>query len=360
MPAVLAAFLLAQGLILAVARMSGVPPFRASSYARWDSHNYISIATRGYYVEIEGGRVVGGNVAWFPGYALLVRAVASRHLTPAKAGMIVTSLFALLVLALSWVALHTLPGVRAPALALGLAALFPGFVYHHAVFPISMVASLMLFSLMLAARGRYLAAGGCGALAAVSYSTGFLVALPLLVAVALDRKLDWRWRARAMAQAPLLVGAGVAAVILYQGATVGWDAFPRMQREYFGNRPSNPLATLAWNTAHVWSGRMRWEYLPQVQTMLVALLVVGTAALYTARRTERTALDTLLMSAVAVLWVFPLVVGRGVSPSRAESLLVISVPLLARLPPWSQAILLAVFAALGMGMAAIFFGGSLV
>jgi len=81
--AILAAFLGAQLVIATGARMAGVDPLRAASYARWDSHNYISIATRGYYVEIEGGRVVGGNVAWFPGYSLAVSALASRRLTPA-------------------------------------------------------------------------------------------------------------------------------------------------------------------------------------------------------------------------------------------------------------------------------------
>jgi len=345
---------------IAAAHRAGVPPFRASSYARWDAHNYISIATRGYYVEIEGGRVVGGNVAWFPGYALLVRAVASRHLTPAKAGLILSALFALLVLALSWAALATLPGVRSPVLALGLAALFPGFVYHHAVFPISMVTALVLLSVMLAARGRYLAAGCCGALAAATYSTGFLVAAPLLLAVATDPQLDRRGRILAAVQAPFLVGAGVLAVLLYQGTTVGWDAFPRMQSEYFGNRPSNPLSTLAWNTAYVWRGQLRWEYLPQVQTLLVALLMWAAAARYAARRGECTTLDTLLMAAAAVFWVFPMIVGRGVSPSRAESLLVLIVPLLARLPAGVQAVLLLVFAALGAAMGALFFGGSLV
>jgi len=47
----LVALLGAELVVMASAFASGVGPLRGSSYARWDSHNYISIARRGYYLE---------------------------------------------------------------------------------------------------------------------------------------------------------------------------------------------------------------------------------------------------------------------------------------------------------------------
>src|SRR5262249_59031534 len=124
------------------------------------------------------------------------------HLQPPRAGKLVSEAFAFGLLALVWNAgLAAVPAARRPLL-LFLAALFPAFIYHHAVFPISMVAFFALLAMVLAARGQYLAAGISGALGSFTYSTGFFTAAPLAIAVLLDRTLTLPGNAPAPAKAP--------------------------------------------------------------------------------------------------------------------------------------------------------------
>jgi hypothetical protein len=348
------ALLCAEIVIVAAALAASVHPLRGATYARYDSYHYLSISTRGYFIEEENGLVVGGNVGWFPGYPLVIRALQPRRITPAKVGKAVSTVFAFLLLALLWRVLRGLEGGRARGLTVLLAAVFPGFIYYHTVFPIGMVAWLDLLALVLCARGRYLVAGLLGALAAFSYPTGFLVAVPLTAAIALDREMTWRARVIAFLQGPVVVGLGLLAVSLYQAPSVGWNAFLRIRKEYFDNSVSSPLANFFTNTEHVWRANLQPEALPHLQTLMVALLVLGITIHCWRQRQTMTRLDTLLLTNTLVFWVFPQLIGVH-GATRADALLVGVVPLLARLPWAARAALLAIFVSLGFGMCVIFF-----
>jgi hypothetical protein len=350
----LLALLFAEAIIVAAAGAASVHPLRGATYARYDSYHYVSIASRGYFIEEENGLVVGGNVGWFPGYPLVIRAVAPRRVTLAKVGKVVSTVFAFLLLAVLWRVLRGQEGLRTRALSLLLAAVFPGFIYYHTVFPIGMVAWLDLLALVLCARGRYLAAGFLGALGAFSYPTGFLVAVPLTAAVLLDRETSVRARVLALLQGPVVVGLGLVAVSLYQARTVGWNAFLRIRKEYFDNTVSSPLANFLTNTEHVWKGNVQPEALPHLQTVFVALLVLVITAFCWRQRETMTRLDWLLLTNTLIFWVFPQLIGVH-GATRADALLVGMVPLLARLPPGARAFLLAIFVTLGAGMCVIFF-----
>jgi hypothetical protein len=354
------ALLSAQIVIVAAAVASGEGPFRGATYARYDSYHYLSIATRGYYVELENGtNLVGGNVAWFPGYSLVIRALKPRRVTPAKVGKVVSTIFAFALLALLWRVLREQEGTSFAGVSLLLAAFFPGFIYYHSVFPIGMVAFLDLLAIVLCARGRFLTAGILGALGASAYPTGFLVAVPLAAAIVLDRDLTPRARVIAFLKGPLVVGLGLAAVALYQARSVGWNAFLRMRTEYFDNSFSNPIANFIHNTTHVWHADFQPEALPHLQTLFVAILVLLIAAYCWRQREAMTHLETLLLTNTMAFWIFPLLIGEH-GATRADALLVGAVPLLARFPWAARVLLLGLFVALGTGMCIIFFNKVLV
>ncbi len=345
-------------LLLAAAAVS-VNPFRGATYARWDSFNYLSIATRGYYLEEEGGRVVGGNAAWFPGYPLLIRTLKPMGLTPAKRGKLLSTAFAfgLLVLIGRLLPRQRPGGSRLPALLL--AAFFPGFIYSHTVFPTAMVACLTLLALWLCARRRFLASGLLGALAASAYPTGCLVGAAMGLGILRDRELSLRHRLGALMQGPLLVGAGLIGVFAYQARTIGWDGFWRMRHDYFDNTPTDPFSSFVAGTHHVWHLEFVPELLPQAQTLLVAVVMTALGAWCWHRRRSLLPLEVLLFVNAVVFWLFPLAVG-SYGATRCEALLIGIVPLLARLPSGLRAVLLAVFVALGTGLCLLFFQNQLV
>lgn len=364
----LLALLCVQLAIVVAALVTSKNPLRGSTYARWDSYHYITIATRGYYIEKVGDEIVRGNVGWFPGYPLTIRALKLKGvtralnlkpLTPAKTGKLVSTAFAFGLLVVMWKLLSTAEGITSPAIALLLAAFFPGFIYYHAVFPISMVAFLDVVALWSCARGRFLASGLLGALGATAYPTGVLVAAPLCLGILLNRELSPGRRLAALAQAPLLVGLGPLAVFFYQAKTVGWDAFLRMRREFFDNQMSNPLATLASNTAHVWHGELVPALLPEAQTVLTATLILGIGYWCWRHRSSLTLLEQMLWANATLFWLFPQFVGVF-GATRADALLVAMVPLLGRLPAVAQRALLALLVPLGIGLCMLFFQGVLV
>jgi hypothetical protein len=351
----LLALVAALAAIWIAAAVATVDPRRGSSYVRWDAYNYITIALYGYSLDVEDGRVVGGNAAWFPAYPLAIRAIKPSHLSPAKTGRLISSAFAFALLVVIW---RLLPGVDPArrAVPLLLAAFFPGFIYYHAVFPISMAACLGVLAIACSARRLHLAAGTFGALAAASYTTGFLLGVALTLGVVLDAGLSWRGKLVGLVKGPALVALGLASVFLYQERSVGWDGFFRMQRDYCATERADVVSMFLTNTRHVWAGNFQPEYLFQLETVLVAVLMVVLAVLCWRQRRALGPLEWLLFANAVVFWAFPHLVGpAGRNSPRADALLVGMTPLLARLPFTGQVLLLVVFAALGTGISIGFF-----
>lgn len=358
----LVALLCVETAIALTALACSVSPLQGSSYVHWDSVDYLTIATRGYYLEMQDGHIVGGNTAWFPGYSMVIRALKPRHVAPAKIGKLVSTLFALGLLITLWSLLSTAPvdgGSRLLTLLLG--AFFPGFIYYHVVYPIAMAAGLGLLSIALCARGRHWASGLLGAASAATYTTGFLLAAALAFGIVRDRRLSLRAKLFTLLKAPLLVLLGLGAVFLYQEHTVGWDAFFRMQRDYCASEWANPLRLFIGNTEHVWRGDIQTATLPQLEIVAVSAMVVAISILCWRQRASLTLLESMLWANVCVFWVFPLLVGPvGRTSPRADAMLVGIVPLLARVPIAMQTFLLCLFVALGIGLSALFFQNLLV
>jgi hypothetical protein len=355
----LIALALAEALLWGGAAWRGSDPRRPATWVRWDSYRYLEIARNGYVESPDDPRA--SNTGWFPGFPLVMR-LASRaaHVTPARAGRRAALGFELALLTLLWTRLlPPLPAARR-WLALLAAACFPAWFYRHAVFPLSMTTFFSLAAIELAAAGAFLRAGVCGALAAFSYPTGFLVAVPLALAVALARGQTNFGRLRALAAGPGLTLAGLGAVFAVLQLSVGrWDAFFEHQRR-FGQGLHDPL--------EVWLGHA-WPLLQDplqplalvgAQTVLVtALLLLGAWLLWCDHHGRRP-VDLLLLTHAAAVWVFVNGAGPSVSIYRQAAALVGLVPLVARLGLPALALLLALLLGLGMGMVQLFFSDRLV
>jgi hypothetical protein len=339
----LLALVLAEALLWTIAFARGSDPRLGGTWVRWDSYRYVEIA-RGGYVEVAEDPNAS-NTGWFPGFPLVMQLASSvLSTTPARAGRWASLLFELGTLTLVWTRL--LP--RAPAtrrwLALFSAALFPGWLYRHAVFPMAMTAFFNTAALTLAGGGLFLAAGLFGAVSAFTYPTGFLVAAGIAVASA----------------GPGLAVFGLLAVAALLQLRVGrWDAFLAYQAR-FGNTLHEPLSVLFAHARPLLIGAFEPRALVAFQTLLVTLLLLVAAWLAWRDRGSLLPTDLPLLAHAAAVWVFVNGSGPNVSVYRQAAVLVGLAPLLARLPTPALAALLAVLIGLGAGMARLFFSNALV
>ncbi|OJH36206.1 hypothetical protein BON30_34160 [Cystobacter ferrugineus] len=113
----------------------------------------------------------------------------------------------------------------------------------------------------------------------------------------------------------------VAALAVFQVQTGAWNALFLSQAKY-GHGIGNPLETLDAVVGPLLRGESRhWKNAsPRVQTLLVALLVLVARPLSRWREVGQRERGLALYG--LAFWLFPLVMGRGVSLYRSESLLV--------------------------------------
>ena len=355
----LVAFVLATALLWVVAVRTGYPPRKATTWARWDSGQYVSIAIRGYYtVECTSRRLppdappgphLCGNTGWFPLYPWAMRAVSKLGLSVVQAGVLLAAVFHLLSLVVLWV-LAREPGHPSRFLVLLFAAVFPGAVYQHAVFPVSMMTFFTLGFLYLLGTGRWVWAGVSGAAAAASYISGVLLAPVALAVTFLTGGWLPGWRAALRSGVTaVIVASGFVGVLIVQYLAVGiWGAYFQSTRKY-GVGIQNPIPNFV-RTVSPFFDQMRGvpvpkrQYIEAVQTLTVAgivVLVVG-ATLVPLIRGRLSKTDWAVLGTTLGLWIFPHVAGTAASQYRSEALLLPCALLARRLPLALQAGLVAV------------------
>lgn len=359
----LAAFLLARLLLFAAAASTERPPWAAGSWSGPDSAHYVAIAKGGYTLfpcapdDPPPGHC--GNAGWMPLYPWLLRPLlATRALSPRWAAAAVAAAFGFATLAALWT-LFLSSWPRNGRLALLIAAFCPGQVFLHGAFPMGLLLLAVLAAMHLALRGRWLAAGVAGGVAALSHSVGWMLGPVLLAwglvqaAAARDAKAAARAR-RGAAVAAVLTLAGLVVVVAVQQATLGaWDAYLRVQGGY-GHRLSSPLA--GWWAAAGGLFTPPWEgaaEAPAVQAVVVAALAIaGLVAAAARRRDPEAALAGLY---VAVLWLAPLAAGGTVSVYRTDVALLPGVLLARDAPRPALLAVLATLVPLAWAMARLFF-----
>lgn len=386
----LAVFVLVRLLLALAAARSGSPAWVAESWAHWDSALYLDIAENGYTLERCGPEYPPGswcgNAGWFPAYPALIRLVSLFGLPLVTAAAVVSAVATLALLLVLWTRFLHARLAPGPLLLLLLAAVFPGVVYQHAVFPLALFLVAVLVHLDALQRRRWLLAGLAAALAASTYPLGVVLPLTGFVGAAVAARGTACARLRAAATVGGLAAAGALAVALrLQLSTGRWDAYLLVQDKY-GHGLNPPWATLlatlrplAGSDGFTAETAARWQTL--LVAIVVAIVLAGTTAALRrgqGRRGEagpgeagpgeagpgetgggeaRAAVPVALF--VGAAWLMPLVVGSGVSLYRSEAALLPAVALLRLLPRDVAAVLLALALPLAYVMAQLFFTGRL-
>lgn len=383
----LLAFVAAKLVLWAVATGGGVQLATERAWRHGDQGHYLAIAKEGYHL-IECHKIGYvpdgwcGTAGWFPGYPMLIRGLTAVGVPAEVAAVALSNLFHLLSLVILWLGFLVRPkaddaasptrdatssdrvGVRAPSdspsqrwLLLGVAAFFPGQIFYQSAFPLSLFICAVLTSLWCLERGRFLLAGLAAAVAAYSYSTGFLLVPVLGLAILLHhRGPSWAETLRRLALVAGVAALGFAAVLLTHHLALGkWSAFFMVQAKY-GHGLHEPLGTLLTAMKGLFGAPPSY---PALQTALVAGLVLVLVVSSPWRLERERARDHTLRIYGLAFWLFPLIMGSGVSLFRAEALLLPLVPVMARLRAPVLVVLLAVFLLLAGAMTLLFFANRL-
>jgi hypothetical protein len=219
-------------------RLEGLAHFLVEPLAIWDGGWYAEIAADGY-----GARPQ--SAAFWPLYPLLLRAGdAVTDWGVPTVGVLLSNVAFLAAL----VVLHRL--VRAEtdeqlaSRTVWLLALFPTAVFFSAVYTESLFLLCSAGSIACGRKGKWLAAGTFGALAAATRNTGILVLLPLGVMLLRDRGSSPQrlWRP-ALALVPIFLGPALFAWHLDQ--LWGDPLLPIHARKYWGRSTAWPWESVA-------------------------------------------------------------------------------------------------------------------
>ena len=355
----LLAFVVARAVLWWASASVGLGWPNASDLARRDSLLYLSIADHGYTL-FPCDRVGGwcGNAGWLPAYPSLISVPLHLGISGAAAGAVLSGGLQLAALMLLWSRLIArATNTLASILALLATAVFPGVVYDAAVFPMSLLAALVLAAFAVE-RTRPRLAAVSGVVAAATHPLGIALSIGLAVsAVALRASRNLR-------RASLHLAAGVAglvAVAITQWIWVGHpDAYILVQRHY-GHGGASPLTTFQSakeSTLSFLHDPHRLDLVPQVQLVVVALFVLSvlTATIVGWRSVTHGELGLAVFTACA--WATPLLLG-GVSLYRSDVALLPALALAPRLPRTLVAAFIVVAALLAFEMSRLFFTGAL-
>lgn len=345
-----------------VAAVLGYSPWESSTWSRWDSGLYEDIARDGYDLlpcEDEPTKWCG-DAAWFPAYPWLVGGLHQLGLPLRGTAVVVSWLFAVGTIVLIWATfLERRVGAAAVA-GLFYAAFAPGQIYHYAVFPLSMLAFATVACLWLLSRGRYLAAGVSGAVAALSYPVGVLLVPVSAVWLLAHRGVSLGERLRRTAITSGLMVAGLWIFMIVQRLDTGhWDAFFLIQKKYENLHGSQNPIVATWDllrgAVENFGGGV--AFVVGAQTALVTVVLAAVLVHAIVRRRSLDGADALLLLWAVGTWA---VLNQAFSVQRGQAALLPIAVLVARLPTrlaWSLAL---TAAAIAVWMESYFLDGTLI
>lgn len=212
-------------------------------WARWDSGHYLAIAVGGYAPG-------GDEVAFFPGYPLLMRAVALGQ--PALmlwSGYLLANTAFVLAGAVLWLAVRADFGVTVAWATIVSLAVFPTALFFSAIYAESLFMLFGVLAYWCAQRRQYLLAALCVAGAALTRITGAIFFLiPLLALWQQHGRAAWRqaafWRT-ALGMA-LIVGAALSVYAGYLWVTQGSPvAFTGAHAQFWGRTIGWPWISIS-------------------------------------------------------------------------------------------------------------------
>jgi hypothetical protein len=356
----LVAWAVAAGSLAFAANAYTYAQFASTTWARWDSGLYEEIARSGYSLFPCGDGTWCGDAAWFPAYPWLVRGLHLLGLPVLGTAVVVSWSFAAATLFLLW---NTFLQRRLQAAALGAllyAAFAPGQVYDYTVFPQAMLAFWTLAHLWLLHRGRWLAAGACGAVAVLTYPAGVLLIPVSAVWLLTESGVPLLTRLDRIARTSGVMLAALGGFVLDQYLETGrWDAFWLVQDKY-NHRLQDPFAA----TSHALRPVFHASWLalttaPALQTAVVttALLLVFVYSFLRLPSLDR--LGILLLLWALATWALPMA-QTGVSLPRSQATLLPLAVLVARLPAPLTLVLAAAAVAIAIPVENLFLHGRIV
>ena len=349
--------------VVLVAAAMGYNPLDSSTWSRWDSGLYEDIARDGYDLfpcEEEPTKWCG-DAAWLPAYPWLFGGLHRLGLPLRGTGVVVSWLFAAATIVLLWATfLERRTGAAAVA-ALFYAAFAPGQIYYYAVFPLSLLTFATVAFLWLLYRGRYVAAGAAGAVAALTYPVGVLLAPISAVWLVAQRSVPVGERLRRAAITGGLTLAGFWVLIVDQRVETGrWDAFFLVQEKYVPLRGSGNPFVATWNVLRggVENFADGIAVAVGLQTALVTIVLLIVLVHAFRRRRSLDSVDSLLLLWAVTTWALPL--SQALSVQRGQAALLPLAVLVARLPARLAWPLVIAAAAIAVWMETYFLDGTLI
>jgi hypothetical protein len=247
----------------------------------WDGRLYTQIAAQGYphgFTYTPSGQLTGNNLAFFPLYPLLIRAVhATTGLGWGAAAVLSAQLAMIAALFMVHRLMTRLYGRRTATLAVSLlAAAQPMSVTFFMAYSESLFLALAAATLLAAHRRAWLTAGWCAFLTGLTRPVGVAViaalALAALIQARRDRRLSWRPLA-----ATLLACTATPGYLWWVAERVGpVDAWFTIQQAGWGTRwdQGSSLWRFLTETLHTGDG---WVPV-SVAVLLLAHLAAGLLA----------------------------------------------------------------------------------
>jgi hypothetical protein len=199
----------------------------------WDGNWYLDAAA-GYDLPDPSAVDVGKrNIAFFPLYPLLIRAVAAiTGGSLLAAGIIVAAVAGALALVAIWMLVARLAGPATADRSVWLVAFFPASVVLTMIYAEGVMLAAAAAALLALHERRWVTAGIFGALASAARPNGIAVVAACGVAALLAIHHRRVWRALA---APVIASLGIAGYFAWLWAATGVpNAWFRVQREGWG------------------------------------------------------------------------------------------------------------------------------
>jgi hypothetical protein len=321
--------------VATTAEVKGFHPWHSATWSRWDSGLYEDIARDGYQLFPCADRPENwcGDAAWFPGYPWVFGGLHKLGLPLLGTGVVVAWFFALATIVLLWATFLEKRTDSAVLAALVYAAFVPGQIYNFAIFPLSMLAFSTVASLWFLYLGRVLLAGVAGAIAALTYPAGVILA-PIAAI--------WLLTRRANPVGDRLVGAATVGGLTLLGfwivvgdqalETGRWNAFFLVQEKYQRIKGSENPFVVTWDAiSRAIEHSSGVVVVVGVQTALVTLVLLVVTARWIWNWRTRESADSMLLLWGAAAWALPL--SQSWSIQRGQAVLLPMSVLVARLPP---------------------------
>lgn len=199
----------------------------------WDGNWYLEAAAGYTYPDVSADRLEQVDIAFFPVFPLLIRALHTvTGMSLLSAGIVVTAVFGALAIVAIWLLVNRISGRQVADRAAMLVAFFPGAIALTLVYSEGVMITAAAGALLALVDRRWLTAGLLGAVASAARPNGIAVALACAVgaAIAIYRHREWK-----ALVAPALAPLGMVAYLGWLWAKTGAaDVWWRVQDEGWG------------------------------------------------------------------------------------------------------------------------------